>query len=57
MYYHGMGQHRRHKEHNNTDLVCIPIPCEVCNVTVDKQRGTPIDPQSEINFVNVKVVY
>ena len=61
MCYHGMGQHKKHKEHNYTDLVCMALSHEVCNVIEDKQRVTPIDPrltsQREITFVNVTVVY
>ena len=55
-----MGQHRKQKEHNYTDLVCMALPRKVCNVIEDKQRVKPIDirltPQREITFVNVKVV-
>ena len=37
-----MGQNRKHKEHYQTDLVCMALPCEVCNVIEDKQRVTQI---------------
>ena len=58
MYCPGMGQHRKHKEHNFTYFVCMALSRKVCNVIVDKQRVSQIDPrliqQSEKKFVNVK---
>ena len=60
VHCHGMGQNRKHKEHYQTDLVCMALPCEVCNVIEDKQRVTQIylrlTLQREITFVNVKFV-
>ena len=44
MYCYGMGQHKKYEEQNYTDLVCMVLPREVCNVTVDKQRFEQIDP-------------
>ena len=38
MYCHSMGQYRKHRKHDYTDLVCLTIPREVCNVIEDKQR-------------------
>ena len=60
MYCHGgMGQHRKQKEHICTDLICMSVLCEVCDVIEDKKWVTPMDPrlnpQREITFV--KVVY
>ena len=56
VYCNGIGQHRKHKEHNYTDLVCMALPREVCNVTECKQWVTPIDPDwphKGITSVNV----
>ena len=53
-----MGQHRKHKELNYTDLVYMALPSEFWNVIEDKQQVMPIDPrftpQREITLVNVK---
>ena len=60
MYCHGMGQHRKDKEYNNTDLVSLALPPEFCNVIKNKQQVKLIDPtkpEREITFVNVEVVY
>ena len=56
-----MGQHRKYKVHNYTDLVCMAVPREFCNVIENKQLVTPVDPrltsQREKTFGNVKVVH
>ena len=43
----------------NTDLVCMALPCEVCNVVEEtaNSAGRPKLPQTEVTFVNVKIVY
>ena len=50
MYCHGMGQHRKHEQHNYTDLVCMAVPREFWNVTEDKQLVTPNDLLKGNNF-------
>ena len=57
MYCPGMGQHRKQKGHNYTDLVCMALPREACNVIEDKQRTTLIDLTKGNNFCELKVVY
>ena len=61
MHCHGMGQNRKHKERHHTNLVCMALPREVCNVIEDKQRVTlnytRLTLQREVTFVNVKVDY
>ena len=43
MCYHGMGQHKKHKEHNYTDLVCMALPREACNIKEDKHAASYAD--------------
>ena len=45
MYCHGLGQHRNHKEHIYEYSICLTLPRKVCNVIVNKQWVTSIDPR------------
>lgn len=43
VHCHDMGQYRKLKEHNCTDLVCIALLYKVCIGKEDTKRATPID--------------
>mgnify|MGYP003691502467 CR=1 FL=1 len=43
MHCQGIGLYRKHEEDNYTYLVCMALPCYVCNVIEDTLQVTPIE--------------